>query len=508
MKTRLRALRLALSSACLAAASCLLFAAQQAGAITSYWILQDANGNWNNDANWNNGVPKNPGDIAIITNNVAVSATRTITIDTAVSLKALKFSVPTNAITPAFTVTLGSGSLTMNANGDGHSVIQQLGGSARCKIDAAVTLSNDVDIINAIGAATYFDVSCPISGNYNIHINPDGSTAQPYMNVANTFVGNTTIYAGKLLLGADCFGSTTNGTRLITLVSNSYLRANVGAGILPLATNRQIVVGIGGGCLDGNSRLLLLPGANQLAGSNTFSLVSQNSAVGGLQLNSANDNFTAPLVVNSFQTLRLSTNGSINSSSMILLTNVTATLDVHAKSSGYFVPSNQTLAGIGLVSGLVNVASAAATIHPGNCAPPSTTTSPGILTLSAGGLNISNGGTYAWDLTNPPKDNANPPGNSTYSQLIVSDGSVNLAGGKLAIGFVNGVATPASTNAFWKTNHVWTVLTAASAPVGTLSVTNGPYAAWAFTTRVSSNTLELVYGPYTPPKKGTQITVR
>ena len=483
-----------------------LFAPQPAGALTSYWILQDANGNWNNDANWNNGIPKNPGDIAIITNNFVQLVSKTITIDTAVSLKALKFAMP-NAASNGYNVVAGTGgSLTMDSGDGSHSAIQQLSGSGRCKVTIPVTLSNDVDIINSVGASTYFDVSCPISGNYNIHINPDGSTAQPYLTVANTFVGNTTVYAGKLLFSADCFGNTTNGTRIINLVSNSYLRINNGVGTYSIATNRQIVTGFGGGSLDGNTRLLLLPGANQLSGSNTFTLISQNAAIGGLQLNAANDNFCAPLVVNAQQILRLSTNGTINSSPMILLTNATASLDVLAKPSGYFVPPNQILAGIGLVSGLVSVASAAATIHPGNCAPPSTTTTPGIMTLSSGGLSITNGGTYAWDLAQL-KDNAYAPGTTTYSQLAVSDGSVNLTGGKLAVSFVSGIATPASTNAFWKTNHVWTVLTAAAAPVGTLAVTNGPYTGWAFTTRASSNTLELVYGSYTPPPKGTLMTI-
>lgn len=479
---------------------------QKAGAITSYWTLQDANGNWNTEANWNNGVPKNPGDIAIITNNVAPAVGRTITIDTAVSLKAIKFAIPTTSLSPAFTVQLGTGgSLTMDSGDGSHSAIHQLRGSARCKITAATTLSNDVDVINAVGAATYFDVANPMSGNFNLHINTDGSTAQPYLTVANTFVGDTTVYAGKLLLGADCFGSTANGTRIINLVSNSYLRLNTGSGTFALATNRQVVTGIGGGAVDGNSRLLLLPAANQLAGSYSFTLHSQNSAYGGLQLNAVNDTFTAPLIVSNVQTLRLNTNGTINSSPMILLTNATAILDVLAKPNGYFVPSNQVLAGVGVVSGLVNVATATATIHPGIYTLSNPTNSPGVLTLT-GGLSVTNGGAYAWDLAQL-KDNAYSPGITTYSQLNVSAGSVNLSGGALTISFLGGIATPASTNAFWQTNHTWTVISATTPPSGTLKVINGTYTNWAFTTRVNANTLELVYEPYKEPQKGTLISL-
>ncbi len=479
--------------------------APKADGITSYWVLQDANGTWNNEANWSAGIPKNPGDIAIITNNAAPSVGRTITIDTPVSLKALKFAVPTSALSPAYTVQLGTGgSLTMNSGDGSRSAIHQLRGSSRCKITANTVLSNDVDIINAVGAATYFDVANPMSGNFNLHINTDGSTAQPYMTVANSFVGDTTVYAGKLLISADCFGSTTNGTRVINLVSNGYLRLNSGSGTFALATNRQVVTGIGGGAVDGNSRLLLLTAANQLAGEHPFTLYSQNSAYGGLQLNAENDNFSAPLVVHNVQTLRLSANGTINHSPLIVLTNATAILDVLAKPSGYAIPSNQILAGIGVVSGRVNTATAGAVIHPGICAAAGTSRSPGILTLT-GGLSVTNGGCYAWDLAQL-KDSAFAPGTTTYSQLGVT-GSVSLAGGTLSISFLNGIDTPDTNNAFWKTNHTWTVLSASEPPSGTLDVVNGTYANWSFTTRVTSNTLELVYGPYTPPQTGTLIAI-
>lgn len=476
-------------------------------ALTSNWIVQNDNGNWNNEANWDNGIPMAPGDIAVITNLLAMPVTKTITIDTAVSLKALKFATPTTA-SNGFNIVLGtSGSLTMNSGDGSHSVIQQLRGSGRNKVSAAVTLSNDVDVVNSTGAATYFDVSCPISGSHNIHINPDGSTAQPYLTAANTFVGDTTVYAGKLLFSADCFGNTGSGTRVITLVSNSYLRVNYGAagGAVTLAGNRQIVSGVGGGGIDGNGRIVILNAADQFAGTNTFTLRNQNNGLGGLHLGGANNGFAGSLFVDLLQSLRFGSDGSLSNAPLICLLNASAAFDVRAKAGGYTMPSNQVLAGIGVVSGLVNVASAA-TLHPGSYALPGPVTAPGILSFTDGGLTFANGGTYAWELKQL-KDNAFPPGITTYSSITVTDGGVSLDGGVLTLNF-NGIATPDSADPFWQTGHVWTILTAAAPPAGTLTVTNGIYTDWAFTTQVSGNTLELVYGPYSAPPQGTLISVQ
>jgi len=475
-----------------------VFGLRQAPALTSNWILQDANGAWNNPDNWDNGVPKEPGDIAVITNTVALSAARTITVDTPVSLKALKFAIP-NAGGSGYTVQLGSGgSLTMDSGGDGNSTLIQLRGSARCKVTAATTLSNDVEIINSAGAATYFDIANPISGTHNILINPDGATGQPYMTVANpAFLGNMTICAGKLLFSSDCFGNTSEGTRVITLVSNAYLRLN---GAFTPAANRQIVSGVGGGTLDGNGRILVLNAPDQFSGAGPFTLHSQNAGtVGGLQLNAANNGFTGALAVNTLQTFRLGAGGSVSNAPLIQLLTATSIFDASMKASGYDMPAGQVLAGIGVVSGLVNVASAA-TLHPGSYALPGPVTAPGVMKL-ADGLSFS-GGTYAWDLAQL-KDGAFAPGTTTYAQVNVLDGGVSLDGGSLTIRFLNNIDTPDTANAFWKTEHVWPILTAASPPTGALAVVDGRYEGWGFKTRVSGNTLELVYYK----RSGTIISV-
>jgi hypothetical protein len=507
MQSMKRSIRPFSAFALVALTAGLLSLPQPAGALTSNWVLQDANGNWSDEANWDNGIPMNPGDVAVITNNAALTAARTISINTNVSLKALKFAIP-NTAGSGYTVQLGAGgSFTMDSGDGSHSVIQQLRGSARCKITASTILSNDVDVINAVGAATYFDVSNPLSGTYNLHINTDGSMGQPYYNVDNTatFFGDINLHYGTLMISGNdtLFGSLTNGIRHLVFENNAIFRNNGSLNVL--GTNRQMVVSTGGGSYNLHNRKLTLATADQLTGSETFTLMTDTVGANNIcTIGAADNTFTGTMLLNANVALKLDTNGSISNCPLISLSTSTSLFDVTAKSSGYSIPSNQVVAGIGTVTGSVNVANASATLHPGSYALPGPVRSPGILTIASGDLAFSNGGVYAWELKQL-KDNAFPPGITTYSTLNVPDGGASLDGGTLAITFLNGIAEPDSADPFWQAEHVWTVLTAASPPTGKLTVTDGIYSRWAFTTRVNGNTLELVYGPYT---KGTLISVQ
>lgn len=493
----------------LTAALTLCLLVGMAEATTSMWVRGDSDGAWTNAANWNNSiVPTNAGDVAILTNATVLTATRNITIDTPITLGALKFAVSNAASANAFNVNLGgSGSLTMDSGGAGNALVQQMPGSARCKVNANMVLNSELDIICSPTASAYFDVPCVISGNHGININPNGGTGQPYLNGANTFVGNVNVYGGALLMGNECFGSTSNGTRVVTIWSNNAVRVNYGSTPVTFATNRQIVSGTGGGSIDGNGKTVVFNGPNQLSGTNAFAVKSQNTVTSGLQLNNTNNGFASCMSVWQAQTLRLGTNGSINNAPVILLLAATsnAVLDVMQKTGGYAVPSNQVLAGVGTISGLVNVANANATIHPGTYwPPPALTNLPGVLTNS-GGLAFANSGVYAWVLNKTNDDATATPGTTTFSQLNVVSGAVNLSGGVLAINFTGSVSnnTPASSNRFWKSSHTWTILTAAAPPIGSLAVSNDTYGAWTFKTQVNGNTLQLVYY-----SRGTAVMLR
>jgi hypothetical protein len=390
----------------------------------------------------------------------------------------------------------------MNSGDGSHSVIQQMRGSSRCKITASTILSNDLDVINSVSSSVYFELANNISGLFNIHVNPEGSQGTPYVTTASTFFGDTTIYGGKLMPTVDCFGSGTNGIRVVTVNNGAAVRFNSS---FTIDTNRVFVAGLGGAQFDLNGKTITLNVVRQISGTNMFSIMNSAGTGGTLSLGGNNDTFTGSVSLNNGVSLRLNAGGMLDRSPVLNLLNAASVIDVQAKAGGYSVPSNQVVAGIGLISGVVSVANSGASIHPGSYSLPGPTSSPGILTVVCGGLTLSNGGTYAWELKQL-KDNAYAPGTTTYSQLNVTAGSVNLGGGTLEINF-NGIATPASNDAFWKTGHVWTILTAASPPVGALTVVDGTYTDWAFTTRVTGNTLELVYGPYTPPPEGTLMTV-
>lgn len=477
-------LQLSLPSAILALAVGLLLAPLGARAFTSCWT-KDGNGSWNDPLNWNNGVPVNAGDTAIIT-NVISSANIVITINTAVSLGTLIIGPKSNTYRYSFAA---NGLITMDSGGPGRAVLQQVG-SAQNYCPAKVAMNSDLEINNSGGG--YFNlVGTAISGNHDILINANGNTGTPYIGNLNTFIGNLTICSGSLMNSGsgDPFGSVTNGNRVISITNNTAFRMN---STFSMATNRIVVIGEGNGNLNMNNNSLTVNGPAQLSGSGKLTIYNSTAPGGLVVLGGPNNGFSGPIVLNNAVQLRLSSGGSLNNVPVINLSSATCTLEVTAKLSGYSIPSNQVVAGIGTVTGSVNVANAAATIHPGSYMLPGPVRSPGVLTIVSGGLSVTDGGVYAWDLAQL-KDNAFAPGTTTYSQLNLTDGNANLAGGKLVISFLNDVATPASSDTFWKSDHVWTILTSASPPTGKLTVLNSSYGSRFFTTRVNGNTLELVY---------------
>lgn len=240
-----------------------------AGAISSAWI-KDGDGSWTNAANWNNGVPVSAGDAAYITN--PVTAVRTITVDTNAVVKSIIIGGSTNS----FTLNAGTGTLTLDSGGTGDALLQQNTGSAKSTIGANITLNSDLDIINRAPGAAYFNVNSAFSGSHNIFINPGVPTGgAPNMGTSSpSLVGNFTICYGQWLFngGDGAFGCLSNGTRSIIVSNNAFLRNN--GSLSALTSNRQIVVGIGGGGWSVHGKNVTLPYAAQLAGTNTFTLLT------------------------------------------------------------------------------------------------------------------------------------------------------------------------------------------------------------------------------------------
>lgn len=471
--------------------------ALNAGAtVTNTWAV-DADGIWSNAANWASAtVPATTGDVAKLT--YALTANRVVTLDTPITLGELRVGVKT------YTYKLqssGAGALTLKGLGDAPALLEQVAGSALCnwQLACGYNLESDVDIRLYVGGYTRFG---SFLGSHDVHLNRGGGSGTLYtVDTSSSFTGNWHIHAGTLMTTSEPFGSTSGGTRTITIYNNAVLRNN---GNGTLKANRRIVIDASGGTIMPNSRTMLLDSADQFAGDGNLTLSDTGNYGGSFGLNAANDNFTGCVIAGTGTVIAnfvLGANGSINNSPLILLANNVASLVVDAKNAGYDVPSGQTIAGVGSVRGKLNVSTAGAQVHPGSYALPGPVTAPGVLTIT-NGLSMANGGAYLWDLKTLTDDDTGVAG-TDFSRLDVSAGAVALTGGVLTLNFTGTAATsgPDSGDAFWKTEHIWTILTAAAPPSGKLVVSNGTFLRGVFFTQVNGSALELVY------KRGLDTTL-
>jgi fibronectin-binding autotransporter adhesin len=156
-----------------------------------------------------------------------------------------------------------------------------------------------------------------------------------------------------------------------------------------------------------------------------------------------------------------------------------------------YVLSGGTLGGSGAIAGLVVVTNGS--IAPGNSA--------GTLTL-AGGVDLSNDGTYVWDLA---ANSTNNPG-SGFDVLATTGGSVILGGTcQLSINFTGSATAPDSSNPFWQTARSWKILSiggSASNPGPTQfpAIVNGSYSAGSFTNYAdASGNIILAFTPNSAP---------
>jgi hypothetical protein len=107
------------------------------------------------------------------------------------------------------------------------------------------------------------------------------------------------------------------------------------------------------------------------------------------------------------------------------------------------------LGGTGTVGGPVTVATGGA-IAPGNSA--------GKLTLQSG-LDLSGGGGYLWQLGSLKDDGTGTAG-TDFDQILLTGGNLALAGtSQLTLDFsLLAGSDPNSANAFWQSNHSWTII--------------------------------------------------
>lgn len=458
--------------------------ASQAGAITSAWIT-DGDGYWTNSINWNNGVPNAPGDAAYFTN--MISAARYVTIDTNVTVGKLYIGSATNLV---WHIGDSSTKTVVMDSGNASRAVLKFVGSQQDYGPKFMTMNVDLEI-NGNSSGSYFRMTgLVLSGSHDVYFNADGSKGTPYMSSSSPFLGNTYFCAGTAMITGDFFGATTGGVRTVTITNNATYKLNTSSPTI--ATNRIFVIGVGGAKIDLNNFTLTLPGNGQLSGYTILYMTKGNAAGGTLVLGGTNDAFTGQVVVDTVTTLKLNTNGCINAASVINVANAASIFNVTNKPSGYTIPPGQVVAGIGTNQGVFKVASATAKLHPGTYSLPGPSTAPGIMTID-GSLLFENGGVYAWELKQLKDDAVTSPGTTTFSTINLLNGTAALTGGKLEVSYLGGISPASSGTGYWKTNHVWTILSAPVPPTGTLSVKDGLFPNAFFKTQVSGNTLQLVY---------------
>jgi autotransporter-associated beta strand protein len=194
--------------------------------------------------------------------------------------------------------------------------------------------------------------------------------------------------------------------------------------------------------------------------------------------------------------LILGASASIGNSPVIDVLNTASTFDVSAVTGGFTLAGTQTLMGRGAVAGNVTAASGS-TIEAGS-AGAGTIAGVGSLDLK-NNLDMSAGASLVWEL-GTLKDSTTGVAGTDFDQLSVA-GSLVLGGSsKLTLDFdllAEALQPSAATpDAFWTTDHTWTVVdvgTAGSTTSDFSMVVNGTFAAGTFDTLVESNDVLLKF---------------
>ncbi len=123
----------------------------------------------------------------------------------------------------------------------------------------------------------------------------------------------------------------------------------------------------------------------------------------------------------------------------------------------------------------------------------------GILSLS-GGLDLSAGGTYSWELNANSTNNAG----TDFDQILVTAGNLVLNGNsKLSIQFSGSATAPSVTNLFWQRARTWRIVALAggtnSGGSTFASVINGNSSAGWFTNYAAPGSIVLAFTPVQPP---------
>jgi autotransporter-associated beta strand protein len=292
-----------------------------ASAANSDWTTTGANGNWADAANWSAGVPGAVSasvfdNLDTATFNAAISAARTVTVDTNRNIFGITFSNTSN--NNAYTLSGGSLNITngglITSSGTGGAKTDIISTNMVLRGDnGSATISNTSPTANRIlsitggvtGASTAGNTTTLTLGGTNTSANvvsgvignggaggtlalvKDG-TGTWIISGTNTYTGTTTINAGRLVLGAGSTtgslgtGSVTNNGTLVFNRNNTYTAANNISGSGGLEVNTGTVLTLTGtnsysGGTVVNAGMVTFQGANSLPSNGTITLNSSGS---------------------------------------------------------------------------------------------------------------------------------------------------------------------------------------------------------------------------------------
>jgi fibronectin-binding autotransporter adhesin len=200
------------------------------GATTSSWT-KAGDGNWNDPANWDNGVPNGKGHMAILTNDVA--AITWVTNDTSVTLGSLWIGPANTSYSFTITNTAPENILTFDNNGSGAQIIQLIpaSSSANDRIYTPLILADNLTLTNVGPKYVQIYGTITESGGSK-SITKVGSGNLTLSSTANSFSGGMNLKAGLLSASGNRAGTgpitvgDTNGSDSIQLIgSGSYTNA-------------------------------------------------------------------------------------------------------------------------------------------------------------------------------------------------------------------------------------------------------------------------------------------
>jgi autotransporter-associated beta strand protein len=325
-------------------------------------------------------------------------------------------------------------------------------GTWKLENNSSIKFSNGTSVGNVInqngGAVTFYS-------NAGTTI---GGTGALDMQLGGTATANNTYNLnGGTLTVPQIISTQTTGTRTVNLNGGTLKAAKSTTAFFSLGTgNARANVRDGGAIIDTNTFDVTVAQAllhSNVGGDNPVDGGLQKNGLGTLTLSGANT-YTGVTNIN-VGTLALASTGSLTSTQISVSSG--ATFDVSAVSS-YSVGSGVTLTNNGTVNGGFTVAaggtvngsgtfSNAVTVN-GNLNPGN---SPGTVTF-ANGLALAAGSNLGWELN----ANTDSGAGTNFDQVLVTGGALTVAdGAMLNLSFTG---TVDFTDAFWTTDHTWTVV--------------------------------------------------